>query len=1333
MEVLHFYNTLGISPTALAGTKLKIQRSYPDIDFNISSEFCYNVEVCNKLSEDDKQKLVWLVADYFNEKHTSLSTSLGDDQKPTLVLEFGPRLNFATAFSTNAVAICKRIGLFAVQRIEVSRRFSFNVVGSVDDSELKTFKNNVARLLYDEMTEMQYVEPLRSFAVNKACEKVYEIDVMKHGKDPLVEANSTLGLAFDETDIDYYFDLFANKLQRNPTNVECFDLAQSNSEHSRHWFFKGRMIIDGMEMEKCLMELICDTQKTTNSNNVIKFSDNSSAIEGYPISTLIPRNVSTCSMFKKTNRKRHITLTAETHNFPTGVAPFPGASTGTGGRIRDGHAAGRGSHVVAGTAGYCFGNLHIPGYSLPWEEASEYPSNFALPLDICIEASNGASDYGNKFGEPVITGFSRSFGVVIDGCDERREWIKPIMFSGGIGTIEDEHILKEKPCKGMKVAKVGGPVYRIGVGGGAASSVQVQGDNAEELDFGAVQRGDPEMEQKLNRLIRACIELGEKNPICSIHDQGAGGNGNVLKEICEPAGAVIDSTKFDLGDPTLSLLEIWGAEYQESDAMLVDEKDVDVIKKIAHREKVSVCFVGDITEDGSIKFGSTGEKTIEDGEKYAVDLPLDIVLGKMPSKTYNLERTTTVLPPLQLPQSLSILEALDRVLRLPSVASKQFLTNKVDRSVTGLIAQQQCVGPLQLPLADVAVVALSHFDFVGAATAIGEQPIKMLVDPKRGARCSVAEAFTNLVFANISSLHDVKCSGNWMWPAKLKGEGAKIYDACTAMCDMLGEIGAAVDGGKDSLSMAGRVDNVVVKSPPALVISVYAPCPDIRKKITPDLKQPGNRVVYVKMNNNSEWRLGGSALAQVFNQIGNEVPDIADVSMFSKCFNITQKLLDDGLLLSGHDVSDGGLITCLLEMAFAGNCGIDVDIGSLGEELEDSLVKSVLFSEEPAIILEVEAKHVETVLSTYREHNALCVDMGAVQSTCDVRLRSSRCVIYEGDMKQLRSVWQETSFQLERYQCNPACVSEEHIDFNNRHTPKNSLSFATGFTLQDKKNRSIKVAIIREEGSNGDREMASAFHIAGFDVYDITMHDIVENDVDLDEFNGIAFVGGFSFADVFGSAKGWASLSTFNADISRKLERFRCRVDTFSLGVCNGCQLMSLLGWVGDSSEMQLQDNNTDTAPTTTTTKPGVRFTTNTSERFESRFVNVKILDSPSIMLRGMEESHLGIWVAHGEGRMECKDDVMLEFVQNNALAPIRYTDDDGNTTLQYPLNPNGSPLGVAALCSKDGRHLAMMPHPERCFMKWQLPWCPPEWNSDAAPWLKMFENAYNWCVQFHC
>ncbi|XP_062368155.1 phosphoribosylformylglycinamidine synthase [Cinclus cinclus] len=1187
------------------------------------------------------------------------------------------------------------------------------------------------------MSPHLYPEPLGTFDVPSRPVPVTTIDVLGRGQSALREADRELGLAFDSWDLEFYTKLF-QKAGRNPTSVELFDLAQSNSEHSRHWFFKGHLCVDGRSLPGSLFQRLMDTQSSSHSNNVIKFCDNSSAIRGLPVTALWPQDPTGPSPFEKRTSVRHVTFTAETHNFPTAVAPFSGATTGTGGRIRDVQSTGRGAHVIAGTAGYCFGNLLIPGFEQPWEDPlAPYPESFARPLEVAIGASDGASDYGNKFGEPLLAGFARSFGQVLPG-GQRREWIKPVMFSGGIGALEDEHVRKESPEPGMLVVKLGGPVYRIGVGGGAASSIQVQGDNEAERDLGAVQRGDPEMEQKLNRVLRGCAESGAGNPVSSIHDQGAGGNGNVLKEISEPAGAIIYASRFQLGDPTISVLELWGAEYQESNALLVRPAALALLRRLCERERCPLSVVGTVTGDGRIVLVDDLASPVPEGGSHEglptpVNLELEWVLGKMPQKEFRLSRCPLPRRPLALPPALSLRAALLRVLRLPAVASKRYLTNKVDRSVTGLVAQQQCVGPLHTPLADVAVVALSHFGDAGAATAIGEQPVKGLLDPAAGARLALAEAITNLVWARVTHLKDVKCSGNWMWGAKSGSEGGALVAACDALVAALHRLGVAIDGGKDSLSMAARVGTDTVMAPGALVISAYAVCPDVTATVTPDLKCPNERgaLLWVQLNP-GQHRLGGSALAQVFAQLGDSCPDLDEPGHLESAFNVTQELLQERVLTAGHDVSDGGLLGCVLEMAFAGNCGVTLSVPAPPPGVTPL---ALLFAEEPGLLLEVPTVAAVPVCRRYQDAGVTCVPIGhsgPYGPRAMVTVSVGGQEMLAEPLGDIRALWEQTSFQLERLQAAPACVEQEEQDLGTRWGPEYSVTFDPEHVSPLARNMELpgpRVVVLREEGSNGDREMAAAFAMAGFQVWDVTTQDLCSGSASLDGFRGLVFVGGFSYADVLGSAKGWAASVRFNPKVRAVLERFRTRPDTFSLGVCNGCQLMALLGWVGPLPPGEC-DGSAGPAG-------AVALERNLSGRFESRFVTVRVEPGPAVLLRGMEGARLGVWVAHGEGRFQFRPPSLLSRSVQSGLAALRYVDDRGVPTERYPLNPNGSGQGVAALVSPCGRHLAAMPHPERSVRAWQCPWAG---RSAAAggrskagygPWLRMFQNAMEWCLQW--
>jgi phosphoribosylformylglycinamidine synthase single chain form len=1327
-------------------------------------EYCFNIAANAPLAPADIEKLRQLLGDGFVSTSVADTPYLAGDR----VAEVGPRLNFATAWSSNLVSICQAIGLAQVTRVERSRRLR------VPAGEAP---QGFAAAHHDRMTECVYAEPLRTFETGIVPEAVYEIPLKERGPDALGEIP---GISMDEWDRAFYFDYFVNKHGRNPTIVEIMDLNNANSEHSRHGYFRGRQVIDGEALPETLMEIVKSTLTANPANSIIAFKDNSSGITGRDIETIVPAEPGGPSKLTPQRARYHVIFTAETHNFPTGVAPFPGAETGTGGRIRDVQGTGRGGFVVAGTAAYCVANLHIPGYEQPWEaQGLEYPGNLARALAIEIEASDGASDYGNKFGEPLIQGFTRSFDMVLPS-GERWAYLKPIMFAGGIGQIDDRHTAKADPERGMRILQIGGPAYRVGFGGGAASSM-LQGENVAELDFNAVQRGDAEMEQKMNRVIRACNEMGAGSLIEVIHDQGAGGPGNVLKELVEKTGGRVDIRRIRVGDPTMSVLEIWVAEYQERNGLLVRAENLQRFEAICRREKVGCENLGAVTGDQRFVVEDSRDDSTPE------DLDLAEVLGNIPQKTFEDRRIDPKLAPLTLPEGLTVRAALERVLRLLAVGSKRFLTNKVDRSVTGLIARQQCCGPLQATVADVAVIAQSHFGRSGAATAIGEQPVKLLVSPAAGARMAVGEALTNLVFAKVDGIESVKCSGNWMWAPKLPGEGAAVCDAALAMRDAMVALGIAIDGGKDSLSMATRVGQATVKSPRQLVISAYATMADITQVVTPDLKAPGESALLLIDLSQGRMRLGGSALAQVFGQLGSESPDMDDPALVRRAFGAVQELIGRDLVLAGHDVSDGGLVTTLLEMAFSGNCGIDVDLPGgnksrpynheypgvndghpgvndgrpgvidgrpgvndgrpgvndgrtgvingrpgvndgrpgVGEGFIPSFLDAnksaveLLFAEELGLVVECRAADAAVICKKMTRADVPCRLIGRTCKEKTVTIHFNGAEFLAEDMRELRAIWEETSYRLERLQMNPDCAESERKAIHDRTGPTYHVPFAPQPTAPATlaSARKPKVAILREEGSNSDREMAGAFHAAGFEPWDVTMTDLLAHRVSLEGFRGLAAVGGFSYADVPESAKGWAATIRFNERLAAMFDSFYGREDTFSLGVCNGCQLFGLLGWVpwrGIAPEVQ------------------PRFVHNTSGRFESRWSTVRVLPSRSVLLRGMEGLVFGIPVAHGEGRLIFPDAAIHARVLDEGLAAVAFVDDDCIPTEQYPFNPNGSPGGITALTTPDGRHLAMMPHPERCFIPWQAHWLPEHLRRTLAvsPWLRIFQNAREWCDQ---
>jgi phosphoribosylformylglycinamidine synthase len=1282
--VYRFYRRRSVLPQDVA----RAGRAAGD-DVGVEAEHCFYVQTSAELGPSELRVLRWLLAETFDSEGLATTSFLSESAS---VIEIGPRPGVETAWSSTAVGICHVNHIDRVVRLERSRRFGFSLPLSA--ARLA----EVAEPLHDPMVEAIYPAPLTTFDTRLAPEPLRLVPIGRGGIEELREVNRELGLAMDEQDLERFYGLFAEHLRRDPTDVELFQLAQGNSEHCRHGFFKGRMIIDGVPQADSLMSIVKEPWRRNPGNSLIAFHDDSSAIKGRRVTVLAPSRAGDASPLAEIPRIYHLTLTAETHNHPSGVAPYPGGATGTGGRIRDNQVVGRGGLVQVGGAAYCVGNLHLTDDHV-WEaDGYTSPPGLAGPLDILIQASNGASDYGNCFGEPLIYGFVRSFGVSTP--DGYRSWFKPIMYSVGAGQIDDAHVGKHPAEPGMLVVQIGGPGYRIGLGGGAASSM-MSGENEAGLDFNSVQRGNPEMEQRMGRVLRACIELGDANPIVSAHDLGAGGDCNALPEIVYPAGARVELRAIPLGDTSLSVLEIWGNESQERNAILVNPGDLQRLTDIAAREKAPLAVVGEITGDGRLCLYDSADGSTP------VDLPLEPILGDVAPKDIDVSSVPEASAPLSL-EGVTISRALERVLRLPSVASKGYLTRKVDRCVTGHVAQQQCVGPNHLPLSDYAVYAQSLFGVSGAALSLGEQPVKGLINPAAMARMAVAEALLNLAGARITQLSDVRCSANWMWAAKLPGEGARLRQAALAMSEIMTRLSVAVDGGKDSLSMA-TAGRETVKAPGELVVAAYAPMPDVRVKVTPDLKQPGNTLILIDLSG-GRARLGGSALAQAWQQVGDEAPDVDDADLLRRAFATVQELVGDGRVLSAHDRSDGGLITAVAEMAFAGNVGVDIELTSGADTI------ALLFAEELGVVLE--ASDSDAVMSFLTDSDVPATVIGRVaQPGGHILVRHNEEIVIDRPMVDLRAIWEDTSTRIDRLQADPESVDEESRAIRGLVTsPDWQLTFSPGPTSHPGGARLAvppRVAVIRDQGSNGDRELAAAFHAAGFEAWDVTMTDLLEQRISLDEFRGVAFPGGFSYGDVLDAGKAWAAIIRFHGDLSEQFDRFYERPDTFSLGLCNGAQLMALLGWAPDRT---IADE----------LRP--RFIRNRSGRFECRFVSVEITPSPSIFLRGMAGSRLGVWVAHGEGRLYLPGGAGSVDL---SLMPIRFADPEGKPTEIYPFNPNGSPGGLTAMTSADGRHLAMMPHPERLANQlWQWPWLPPEWHDlPASPWLRMFQNAYEWCT----
>lgn len=1287
-----FYKKPLLSEAKAAGLSVKLGVK------GIRTEKVFCVESLKELSKRELENLRWLLADIYEPNNLSRKSFLGSE-----AIEVGPSLNFETSNSTNAVSICHSCGLKNIIRLEEGRRYLVAGRHTISAKEIEL----MLPFLHDEANEDYYSNGLISFATSKKAERLKYIPVMEKGMEALRMANEKYGAGMDEEDLNYYLYLCRDLMKRNPTDAEFRDLGNTNSEHSRHHRFRAKLIIDGKEIPFTLMELIKSTLKNK-ENSVIAFGDNSSSIFGHRVSVLIPERPGFPSPVRMAELLYHYVLTCETHNHPCYIFAYAGAGTGGGGRRRDNQAVGRGGIVVAGSTGFLGGNLYLPNYHLSWEDPSfHYDPHKESPLSFFINATNGAFDDGNQFGEPVILGFAESFGMRIG--KERWEYAKPVMFSGGFGFMDDQHKKKRKPILGMLVVKMGGKGFRIGEGGSSASSM-IQGENKINLDKKSTQRADGEMAKKTDAVLQTCIQMGDKNPIESIHDQGAGGNGNVLKELIEPLGGKIHLRKIILGDKTMSAAEIWVAEYQENLALLINPDRWEEFKAICEREKAPVSIVGTITGDGKVVVIDEKNKTIP------IDLELKKVLGDYPQKTFCDNRRTLDIAPIDIPDGLDVRQSIEMVFRLLGIASKEWMVHKVDRSVTGKVVQQQCVGPLQIPLSNYSVIAPSPFGFNGEANSIGLRPTIGLISPESMSRMSVADSLIKLMFVAVNGIENIKASANWMLAAKIPGGMAWLYYAVKALVDSLEKVEVDIDGGKDSLSMAATIplpdgEKEIVCSPGTLVFSTYADCPDYRKRVTPDIKKPGeSKLIFVDLAQ-GKTRLGGSALAQVLKQIGNSCPDADDLNLLKKVFGSIQKLIQENLILAGHKKGRGGLLTTLSEMSFSGNCGIKIHLEH--EDSEKSAIEA-LWNEELGFVIECLPENEGIIFSELEKaglDKKYIQSIGCASKEKQIRIIFNHEVVVDEDMRKLRDIWRDTSYQMDLQQNIKSCVESERRNNYDRIGPQYRLGFDPDMyssTVVDYPGK-IPVAIIREEGTNSDEEAIAACFLAGLQPYDVTLTDIEAGRITLRNFRIVVIPGGFSYKDVLGSAKGFAGVIKFNAKVMQEFNEFFARPDTLSLGICNGCQLMVILGIVPWKMPEIFQP----------------ALVRNVSEKFESRFVSVRIFPSPSIMLKGMEGSILGIHVAHGEGRFLTKNKSLLNKIISKNLAPVRFVDDYGNPTEEYPFNPNGSPLGISALCSEDGRHLAIMPHPERTALRHRWHYWPEEWEKiKNSPWLRMLQNA---------
>ena len=1209
------------------------------------------VNFIDKPDETDIENLKWL-----------FSNAEWIRREPIEGIFTGPRKEMITPFSTNAVEITQNMGINGITRIE------------------EYFKADEEDPSHDPMLQSLYRGlDQKIFTVDRKPEPLLKISNIR-------EYSESEGLALSDAEIEYLEEL-GKTLGRRLTDSEVFGFSQVNSEHCRHKIFNGLFIIDGKKKESSLFQMIKKTTAANRNSVVSAYKDNCSFVSGPVVEQFAPLTQDGPDFFEVSRFESVLSLKAETHNFPTTVEPFNGASTGTGGEIRDRIAGGKGAQPIAGTAVYMT-SYPRSGGNRKWEEATgERPWLYQTPEEILIKASNGASDYGNKFGQPLICGSVLTFEHFEN--QKKYGYDKVIMLAGGIGIGKRKDSEKDIPEKGDLIIMLGGDNYRIGMGGGAVSSVDT-GEFDSRIELNAVQRANPEMQKRVYNTLRAFSE-SEKNAIISLHDHGAGGHLNCLSELVEATGGRIDIDKLPVGDPTLSVKEIIGNESQERMGLVLKRADVDLIKRIAERERAPLYVIGEVTGDHQFTFESSlrGEKPI--------DLQLGSFFGDPPPTVMEDRKVTAKYRPVEYDQG-KLYEYVEQLLQIEEVACKDWLTNKVDRSVTGRIGKQQCAGELQLPLNNLGAIALDYRGKKGLATSLGHAPGAGLIDPSAGSVLSIAEALTNIVWAPLSDrIRGISLSANWMWPCRNPGEDARLYEAVEAASDFAIALGINIPTGKDSLSMTQKYQDDTVYSPGTVIISASAAVSDLRKIVEPVVvNDQGSSLIYIDLSTDNH-KLGGSSFAQIVNRLGTEAPTVTDPEYFITVFNTIQELIDDNRIMAGHDISAGGMITALLEMCFSNSQGgLSLNLDAINEE---DIIK-LLLSENPGIIIQVEKEDEVAELLLSEGISYYPIGNPVPERSLFISHNGDE---YEFKIDQFRDIWFKTSYLFDIKQCGEKLADERYKNYRNQVREYDFGKFAgslkeMGIAHGRRERGGVRAAIIREKGVNGDREMAYALYLAGFDVKDVHMTDLISGRETLEELNMIVFVGGFSNSDVLGSAKGWAGAFRYNEKARISLENFYKRDDTLSLGICNGCQLMAELGLLYPDHEKM----------------PGL--IRNASGKFESNWLTVRIMDNDSVMLGNMVGMKLGIWVAHGEGKFH------FPYEEQRYRVAVRY--DHG----YYPANPNGSEFDAAGVCSIDGRHLAMMPHPERAFMPWQCGHYPDNRKQDeVTPWIQPFVNARKW------
>ncbi len=1304
-EILRLRGAPALSPFRRERLLARLQSAVPAI-VDVAAEYWHFAQTSGSLSADQNAVLQRLLT------YGPAQGAQAPAGETVLVV---PRLGTISPWSTKATDIACHCGLAAIQRLERG------VLWYVRSGRALSADERAAALpfLHDRMTEtvLASIEEVgRLFAIAPPAPPVI-VDVLGLGKPALTAANTELGLALSADEIEYLYENFT-RAGHNPTDVELMMFAQANSEHCRHKIFNADWIVDGKRKEQSLFAMIRTTHAQNPRGTLVAYEDNASVIEGFRIPRFMADPAT--QQYRYIEDETHILMKVETHNHPTAISPYPGAATGSGGEIRDEGATGRGSKPKAGLTGFSVSNLRLPGAEQPWETDHGKPGRIASALDIMIDGPLGGAAFNNEFGRPNIAGYFRTFEEAVG--DELRGYHKPIMLAGGVGNIAARDIHKQPLTEGANVVVIGGPAMLIGLGGGAASSM-ASGASQEELDFASVQRGNAEMQRRCQEVIDQCVVLGEHNPILSIHDVGAGGLSNAVPEIIHAAGlgGTFELRAVPNEEPGMSPMQIWCNEAQERYVLAIDDTRLPRFLDLCARERCPVAVIGKATAAPRLvvadaHFAAKPEECVGLPARCArpVDLDMAVLLGKPPKMLREVKHLKRKLPKFGT-SKLDIAEAANRVLRLPTVANKAFLITIGDRSVTGLVCREQMVGPWQVPVADVGVTASGYQSYTGEAMAMGERTPIALIDPAASVRMAIGEALTNIAAARIQKLPDVKLSANWMAAAGHPGEDAGLYDAVTAAAALCPELGIAIPVGKDSLSMKtvwrDGEEARAVTAPLSLIVSAFAPVMDVRRTLTPQLRTDCGETDLILIDlARGKDRLGGSALAQVYKQVGNEAPDVDDPRVLKLFFAMVQALSELGLVLAYHDRSDGGLFATVCEMAFAGRTGVQIDLTDLNAD-----VPAALFAEELGAVLQIPRAEREGIFGALQKSGLMRYTklIGTITDDDHITfVRRGRTLLRDTRVNFQRA-WSETSWRMQALRDNPDCAQQEYdriCDTTDRGLHA-QLSFdptediAAPFIATGARPR---VAILREQGVNGQMEMAAAFDRAGFAAVDVTMSDIIDGRASLADFHGLAACGGFSFGDVLGAGEGWAKSILYNARAREQFAAFFGRSDTFGLGICNGCQMMSNLHEL----------------------IPGAaswpHFVRNLSEQFEARTSLVEIPANPSLFLGDMAGSRLPIAVAHGEGRAEFRDSQHLQQVMDAGLVALRFVDHHGVPTERYPYNPNGSPQGIAGLTTHDGRFTIFMPHPERVFRTVANSWYPKEWGEDG-PWLRLFRNARRW------